>query len=226
MKKMVQVFLTILLMCLAAGVASAQNGNGTTAQGGGSFFVQCPKSTPFHPATSYADPSKGEPQYNGPAPVSPAPTPNGVKFDGADFEHPAYISNGGQIKCQEVSGGDGYMTEADGNQTFTFSFGPLSGLDNIKKGQAGTLLNTDFNGVYCVNGATAVPCKFDGTDIQKLGYYNNTLLPSVCNLASSPASCLGNATTPAAGAAGIVGNGITDPTYDPARPVNTNAGIA
>jgi len=40
----------------------------------------------------------------------------------------------GAIKCQEVSGGDGYMTEADGNQTFMFAFGPLSGLGLIKQG--------------------------------------------------------------------------------------------
>jgi len=36
------------------------------------------------------------------------------------------------------------MTEADGNQTFMFSFGPLSGLDNIKNGQPGTLINSDI----------------------------------------------------------------------------------
>jgi hypothetical protein len=49
-----------------------------------------------------------------------------------------YINNGGTGKCQQISGGDGYMTEADGNETFMFSFGPLSGLDKIKHGQAGT----------------------------------------------------------------------------------------
>jgi FtsP/CotA-like multicopper oxidase with cupredoxin domain len=206
-------------------------------------MVQCPKSTLWHPAPFYTDPSVGEPAYTGPAPVSPVAIGNKVVFDGHDTEHPVYMGNGGQIKCQEISGGDGYMTEADGNQTFMFSFGPLSGLDNIKNGQPGTLLNTDFNGVYCVD-RTGAPtlCLYNGTDVQKLGYYNNMLLPSVCNSASSSANCAGvapvvcglsappgcvpNLGVPVGGAAGIVGNGITDPTYDPARPVNTNAGIA
>jgi hypothetical protein len=48
------------------------------------------------------------------------------------------VNNGGTGKCQQSSGGDGYMTEADGNHTFMFSFGPLSSLDRIKHGQAGT----------------------------------------------------------------------------------------
>jgi len=34
-----------------------------------------------------------------------------------------FTDNGGAIKCQQISGGDGYMTEADGNQTYMFSFG-------------------------------------------------------------------------------------------------------
>src|ERR1700738_983809 len=99
MKKMVQFFLTISLMCLAA-AAAANAQSPSTAQGGGSFFVQCPKSTPFHPATYFANPQMGEPEYNGPTPI--APTLNGVPLNGADSEHPVYLSNGGQIKCQEV----------------------------------------------------------------------------------------------------------------------------
>src|ERR1700730_17073481 len=229
MIKTLQFLLTIMLMCLAPGLASAQGlppaqGGGPlspTAQGGGSFMVQCPKSTLWHPAPFYPNPSMGEPAYTGPAPVSPVAVGNGVKFDGSDTEHPVYLGNGGQIKCQEISGGDGYMTEADGNQTFMFSFGPLSGLDNIKNGKPGTLLNTDFNGIYCVDGTGApTACLYNGSDVQKLGYYNSALLPSVCNSPSMSASCA------TAGSAGIVGGGITDPTYDPARPINTNAGIA
>ena len=32
------------------------------------------------------------------------------------------------IKCQQISGGDGFATMGDGTQTYLFSFGPLSGL--------------------------------------------------------------------------------------------------
>jgi len=41
------------------------------------------------------------------------------------------------------------MTEADGNQTYMFSFGPLSGLQAIQNGQAGTQLPAVFNKSYC-----------------------------------------------------------------------------
>jgi hypothetical protein len=44
----------------------------------------------------------------------------------------------GQIKCQQISGGDGYSTMADGVQTYMFSFGPLSGLYDISMGLPGT----------------------------------------------------------------------------------------
>ncbi len=45
---------------------------------------------------------------------------------------------GGSIKCQQVSGGDGYATMGDGNQIYMFSFGPLSGLNDIANGLPGT----------------------------------------------------------------------------------------
>jgi len=60
-----------------------------------------------------------------------------------------YKLNGGAIKCQQVSGGDGMMTEADGNQTYMFSFGPLSGLNAIQNGQPGTQFADIFNKPYC-----------------------------------------------------------------------------
>jgi FtsP/CotA-like multicopper oxidase with cupredoxin domain len=44
----------------------------------------------------------------------------------------------GAIKCQQISGGDGYATMADGTQTYMFSFGPLSGLQDIASGLPGT----------------------------------------------------------------------------------------
>jgi len=53
----------------------------------------------------------------------------------------------GAIKCQQISGGDGYATMADGTQTFMFSFGPLSGLADIANGLPGTEFPNVFNTV-------------------------------------------------------------------------------
>lgn len=207
MRKPYKIWLPILLAFLAPLTASAQNG--TTAQGGGSFMVQCPNTTPFHP-TAFVS-GAPEPAYTGPVVFNQ--TVGGVTFDGSMTGQSApYILNGGQIKCQEISGGDGMMTEADGNQTFMFSFGPLSGLDNIKHGLPGTLLNTDFSN----------PCQVNGKGPLVNCYYNSPTLPSVCGPAA-PASC---ATDGAAGIAPPGDGSISDPTYDPAKPINTNAGIA
>jgi FtsP/CotA-like multicopper oxidase with cupredoxin domain len=171
----------------------AANAQNVKAQGGGSFMVQCPTTSPLHP-TAIANSNlivplteAAEPAYQGP--VVTNETVGGVPL--------TYTLNGGTIKCQEISGGDGYATMADGNQTFLFSFGPLSGLDLIKNGQPGTLFSADFN-----------------------HYYNSPTLPSVCGL-GAPSNCK------TAGAAGISGNGsITDPTYDPSRPISLNGAIA
>lgn len=54
----------------------------------------------------------------------------------------------GAIKCQEISGGDGYSTMADGTQTYMFSFGPLSGLADIANGLPGTQFPNIFNTPY------------------------------------------------------------------------------
>ncbi|MGU7780088.1 multicopper oxidase domain-containing protein [Burkholderia sp. PU8-34] len=86
-----------------------------------SFRVQCPFTTPSHP-TALA-PGVGEPAY---------PNPNGPN---------------GAIKCQQISGGDGYATMANGVQTYLFAFGPLSGLADIKAGLPGTELASVFNTV-------------------------------------------------------------------------------
>jgi FtsP/CotA-like multicopper oxidase with cupredoxin domain len=53
----------------------------------------------------------------------------------------------GAIKCQQISGGDGYATMGDGTQTYMFSFGPLSGLADIANGLPGTQFPTVFNGL-------------------------------------------------------------------------------
>jgi|SRR5580704_9397218 hypothetical protein len=147
-------FVIATLAYLATSTASAQNGS--TAQGGGSFMVQCPQYTPLHPAPTLAPTAYQTPlttaqdlsqNYVGPVSfvenVPDVPNPSGLTLAYPPVPL-TYISHGGAIKCQQISGGDGMMTEADGNQTFMFSFGPLSGLDNIKNGQPGTLINSDI----------------------------------------------------------------------------------
>jgi hypothetical protein len=132
------VFLSVV-MCWWALPAGAQN-----------FMVQCPKSTLWHPATTSTNPyaawpnssTAGEPAYTGPKSYTPSLNfTNQVPL--------TYVLNGGAVKCQQISGGDGYMTEADGNQTFMFSFGPLSGLDKIQNGGAGTDYPDEFDRPYC-----------------------------------------------------------------------------
>ncbi len=59
--------------------------------------------------------------------------------------HPGTAADAGAIKCQEVSGGDGFATMADGNQIFLFGFGPLSGLTDIQLGLPGTEKAAEFN---------------------------------------------------------------------------------
>ena len=54
----------------------------------------------------------------------------------------------GAIKCQQISGGDGYSTMGDGTQTFMFSFGPLSGLADVAAGHPGTEFPNIFNTPY------------------------------------------------------------------------------
>ncbi len=141
-------------------------------------MVQCPSTTVWHPtainnstisASSAGTPltESAEPAYTGP--VATTETVNGQTL--------TYNLNGGAVKCQQISGGDGYMTEADGNQTFMFAFGPLSGMQLIMQGQPGSLFAADFN-----------------------EHYNNTTLPSACG-PSSPSTCS------TAGAAGISSTG-------------------
>jgi len=68
----------------------------------------------------------------------------------------------GAIKCQQISGGDGYATTADGVQTFMFSFGPLSGLADIANGKPGTQFPNVFNTVYPGTLAPGDPATTDG----------------------------------------------------------------
>ena len=113
MRKLFQVGLSLILVCLGAGAASGQ-----------SFRVQCPTSTTLHPTAN----ATAEPPYTGPG-----------------------VENGA-IKCQQLSGGDGYASMADGTQTYLFAFGPLSGLKDLATGvpggatQFGPVFNQPYDG--------------------------------------------------------------------------------
>jgi FtsP/CotA-like multicopper oxidase with cupredoxin domain len=122
MKKLCQVLLTLLFVCLVPLVVNAQ-----------SFRVQCPTSTITHPVATN---NNSEPAYTG-------PTYTGTNGYGTP---PAHVN--GAIKCQQISGGDGYATMGDGTQTYMFSFGPLSGLTKIANGQPGTDFPSEFNTSY------------------------------------------------------------------------------
>jgi FtsP/CotA-like multicopper oxidase with cupredoxin domain len=68
----------------------------------------------------------------------------------------------GALKCQQISGGDGYATMADGTQTFMFSFGPLSGLADIANGLPGTEFPNVFNSVFPGTLVPGDPATTDG----------------------------------------------------------------
>jgi FtsP/CotA-like multicopper oxidase with cupredoxin domain len=149
MRKLCEILFPMLL-CLAPLAASAQ-----------SFRVQCPTSTITHPAA--LNNNDVEPAYTGPTSLS-APSAN-------SFQAPTANVNGA-IKCQQISGGDGYATMGDGTQTYLFSFGPLSGLAKIASGQAGTDSPTEFN---TINPPSNVLLPGDpATTVDPTGTYNFT----------------------------------------------------
>ena len=114
----------VVLVSVAAVCANAQ-----------SFRVQCPTSTITHPV---AVNNNSEPAYIGKTTFTTGT--NGYLVPNGNVN--------GAIKCQQISGGDGYATMADGTQTYMFSFGPLSGLADISIGQPGTEVPSVFNQVY------------------------------------------------------------------------------
>ncbi len=67
----------------------------------------------------------------------------GVQCPSTTAMHPT----GDGIKCQQISGGDGFATMGDGTQTYLFAFGPLSGLADIVNGLPGTQPASIFNTV-------------------------------------------------------------------------------
>src|SRR6267142_1575265 len=94
-----------------------------------SFQVQCPNTTITHPAAT----NNSEPTYVGQTYTGTAGYPAA----------PAHVN--GAIKCQQISGGDGYATMGDGTQTYLYSFGPLSGITDIALGKPGTEFPSTFN---------------------------------------------------------------------------------
>jgi FtsP/CotA-like multicopper oxidase with cupredoxin domain len=144
MRKPYQIILPILLVCFVPAVARAQ-----------SFRVQCPTSTITHPASNANSPTgdnNSEPAYTGPTTFA---------ANTSGFLVPTGNVNGA-IKCQQVSGGDGYSTMANGTQTYMFSFGPLSGLADIANGLPGTEPPSVFNSVYPGTLVPGDPATSDG----------------------------------------------------------------
>src|ERR1700716_2688667 len=131
-KMFYRLWLPTLFLCFATFSANAQ-----------SFRVQCPTSTITHPDTTTTQLlNSSEPAYAGPTSLAvPATPPPGTK---GGFLMPTANVNGA-IKCQQISGGDGYATMGDGTQTYLFSFGPLSGLADIANGLPGTQYPSMFN---------------------------------------------------------------------------------
>jgi FtsP/CotA-like multicopper oxidase with cupredoxin domain len=121
---------TLALVCVAAVPAAGQ-----------SFRVQCPTSTITHPVAAN---NNSEPAYTG---------PTSQALGAGGYLQPSANVNGA-IKCQQISGGDGYATMGDGTQTYIFSFGPLSGLADIASGLPGTQFPSGFN---TVSPSTLVP---------------------------------------------------------------------
>jgi Multicopper oxidase len=133
-------WLLTLLLCATAIATSAQ-----------SFRVQCPASTITHPDPTNSGANNAEPAYNGPTQFTRATT------GAAQWVVPTAGTVNGAIKCQQISGGDGYATMGDGTQTFMFSFGPLSGLADIAAGLAGTEFPNVFNTFATTAGTAAAP---------------------------------------------------------------------
>jgi len=145
MRKSVRFILPILVSAIVTGVANAQ-----------SFRVQCPTSTITHPASNPNSPTRdnnSEPTYKGATTFTTAP---------AGYQVPNAGTVNGAIKCQQISGGDGFATMGDGTQTYMFSFGPLSGLADMAAGLPGTQFPSVFNTVATSAPKPGDPATTDG----------------------------------------------------------------
>ena len=165
---------TFLILCGVVLYAS----QGATSQ---SFRVQCPASTITHPNAA----------NNNSEPAFIAPTTMALGAGG--FLSPTANVNGA-IKCQQISGGDGFATMADGTQTFMFSFGPLSGLADIAAGQPGTEFPKIFNTVFPGTLRPGDPATTDGAVPTTLGNftYNGAVGLAPDLNAQGDGSCKGN----------------------------------
>ena len=116
-----------------------------------SFRVQCPAGTTLHPATV---PNSSYDTITRPLDTNPTTNPTGKKNIAGKLNPTPAMANA-HIKCQQLSGGDGFATMGDGTQTYLFAFGPLSGLSNIVKGLPGTVTAQDFfkSNLDAANGA-------------------------------------------------------------------------
>jgi FtsP/CotA-like multicopper oxidase with cupredoxin domain len=124
-----------LLFRLVPALALMLLASGVQAQ---SFRVQCPAGTLAHPAILANDSAA----VTAAAPKLYDTVTQWGRTDGKLNPTPAMANPA--IKCQQVAGGDGYATMADGTQTYLFGFGPLSGLADIYAGKPGTQAAKDF----------------------------------------------------------------------------------
>jgi FtsP/CotA-like multicopper oxidase with cupredoxin domain len=90
--------------------------------------------------------NNSEPAYSSPTTLSLVPA---MATTGGYLAPTAHVN--GAIKCQQISGGDGYAVMGDGTQTYLFSFGPLSGLADIALGKPGTEPPSVFNTPFPVS---------------------------------------------------------------------------
>ena len=134
-----------------------------------SFRVQCPTSTITHP--SNLTNVNAEPAYTGPTTLT-APS-------NTTYQAPSANVNGA-IKCQQISGGDGYAAMGDGTQTYLFAFGPLSGVTDIALGKPGTefpyIFNVPYGGVG--GGATLANHLVPGDPATTIGAATVPLTPA------------------------------------------------
>ena len=139
--RLFQCGLATLLLTVLALPATAQ-----------SFRVQCPTSTITHPTTVSGVNNNAEPAYTGPTTLAP---------NASGYLAPTAKVNGA-IKCQQISGGDGYATMGDGTKTYMFSFGPLSGITDIASGLPGTEFPSVFNTMPAATLSPGDPATTDG----------------------------------------------------------------
>jgi FtsP/CotA-like multicopper oxidase with cupredoxin domain len=179
-----------------------------------SFRVQCPTSTITHPT---ATANNAEPAYSGPTVLSPATA--------GSYQTPKSNVNGA-IKCQQVAGGDGYATMADGTQTYMFSFGPLSGLADIANGlpTGGTEFPSAYNSLYPGTLLPGDPATTDGVVANSWPAFNtpnpttNFTWNGAVGLtpdADQQAECAAATGTPSAACAALTAAGGIDGHVDP-----------